>query len=152
MYGINTGRIGARVAALGLVAVLGGCAAFGEQAETLYLRQHKAATALAETIAANETRNPPLAETLYAAEAELDLACRPLRRAGYLRLQAEEISSELEWKIVNSLDRCRSKTKQIEDLLWQINPEIAAFFLPVPTVATIQSSRLSLTPPNTNSP
>jgi hypothetical protein len=149
MYGIRfrTGRLNVvRAAALGLVAVLGGCAALGERAETLYLRQHKVATALAETIAAIETRNPSLADTLYTAESELDLACGPLRRAGYLRLQAEPISSELEWKIVNTLDRCTRKTKQLEDLLWRINPEIAAYFLPNPATVSGHLPRLSFAP------
>ncbi len=151
MNGIGIGRNYLRAAALGLVAVLSGCA-IGERAETLYLRQHKVATALAETIAANEIRNPALAETLYAAEAELDEACGPLRRAGYLRLQAEEISTQLEWEIVNSMGRCERKTKEMEDLLWRINPEIAAYFLPVPSVITKQSPLLSFTPPGTEPP
>ena len=146
MYGIGTGRISRRAAALGLVAALGACA-LSERAETLYLRQHRAANALAETISVNETRDPPLAEALYAAEAELDQACGPLRHAGYLRFQAEEISSELEWEIINSLDGCTLKTEQMETLLWRVNPEIAAYFLPIPTMATEQSPRLSLTPP-----
>ncbi len=146
MYGTGTGGIGRRVAALGLVAALGGCA-LGERAETLYLRQHRAATALAETIAVNETQNPPLAESLYLAEAEFDHACGPLRHAGYLRLQAEEISTELEWDIVNSLDGCALKTDEMEDLLWRVNPEIAAYFLPTPVVASGHSPRLSQSSP-----
>jgi len=146
MYGTGTGGIGRRVAALGLVAALGGCA-LGERAETLYLRQHRAATALAETIAVNETENPPLAESLYTAEAEFDQACEALRRAGYLRLQAEEISSELEWDIVKSLDGCALKTEEMEGLLWRVNPDIAAYFLPTPAVASEQSPRLSLSSP-----
>jgi len=146
MDGLVTGRIGRRVAALGLVAALVGCT-LSERAETLYLRQHKAASALAEIIVANETRNPFLAETLYAAEAELDLACGPLRRAGYLRLQAEEISPELEWEIVNSLDGCAVKTAEMESLLWRTDPVIAAYFLPTPAVAGQLSPRLSLSQP-----
>lgn len=146
MFGIETGRVGHRVAVLGLLAVLGGCA-LSEQAETLYLRQHRAASALADTIAVTETQNPPLADALYAAEAELDLACGPLRRAGYLRLQAEEISTELEWEIVNSLDRCTMKTEEMESLLWRVNPDIAAYFLPARAAANELSPRPSLSPP-----
>lgn len=146
MYGIGVGRAGRRVAALGLVAALGGCA-LGERAETLYLRQHRAASALAETISINETQNPLLAESLYAAEADFDQACEPLRRAGYLRLQAEEISSELEWDIINSLDGCTLKTEEMEGLLWRVNPGIAAYFLPTPVVASEQSPRLSPSSP-----
>jgi hypothetical protein len=146
MYGVVSGRIGRRVAALGLVAALVSCS-LSDRAETLYLRQHRTATALAEIIVANEIRNPTLVETLYASEAELDLACGPLRRAGYLRLQAEEISSELEWEIVNSLEGCTLKTEEMEALLWRIDPIIAAYFLPTPVVAGDLSPRLSLSQP-----
>ncbi|MHA1599266.1 MAG: hypothetical protein ACTSW2_00455 [Alphaproteobacteria bacterium] len=143
MYGIGTGRIGWRIATLGLVAALGGCA-LSERAETLYLRQHKAATALAETIAQNETRNPLLVETLYVAEAELDQACAPLRHAGYLRFQAETIEPELEWEIISSLEGCALKTEEMEGLVWRINPSIAAYFLPIPAAPTEHSPLLSL--------
>lgn len=145
MYGIGTGRIGRRVAALGLVATLGSCAV-SDRAEMLYLRQNRAVTALAEAIAQNEIRNPPLAEALYAAEAELDQACGPLRHAGYLRFQAEEISTELEWEIINSLDDCTLKTEEMEKLLWRVNPDIATYFLPKPAAATKHTPRLSLSP------
>ena len=146
MYAIGTDWISRRAAALGLVAALGACS-LNEQVETLYLRQHKVATALAETIGANEIQNPPLADALYAAEAELDQACWPLRHAAYLRFQGEEITSKLEWEIVNSLDRCTLKTEQVEALLWQVSPEIAAYFLPIPTTASEQSSQLSTRAP-----
>lgn len=145
MYGIGTGRIGRHIAALGVVAVLGGCA-LNQRAEVLYLRQHKAATALAETIAHNETENPVLAETLYAAESEFDQACGALRHAAYLRFQSEKISTELEWEIVNSMDGCALKTEEMEGLLWRVNPEIAAFFLPTPVAAGENSPRLSFSP------
>lgn len=145
MYGIGTGRIGRHVATLGVVAVLGGCA-LNQRAEVLYLRQHRAATALAETIAQNEPQNPALVEALYVAEAEFDQACGPLRHAAYLRFQAEEISTELEWEIIKSLDGCTLKTEEMEVMLWRVNPEIAAFFLPMPAATAEHSPRLSFSP------
>lgn len=146
MYGSGTGWICRRAAALGLVAGLGACT-LNDRAETLFLRQHRAASALAETIGANETQNPPLAEALYAAEAEFDLACGPLRHAAYLRFQGEEVTSKLEWEIVNSLDRCTLKTEQVEALIRRVSPEIAAYFLAIPTTAPEQSPRLSFIRP-----
>lgn len=146
MYSIGTDWISRRAAALGLVAALGACT-LNEQAETLYLRQHKVATALAEAIGAYETQNPPLADALYAAEAELDQACGPLRHAAYLRFLGEEVTSKLEWKIAISLDRCTLKTEQVEALLWRVSPEIAAYFLPMPIAAPEQSPQLSFTRP-----
>ncbi len=146
MYSIGSEWISRRAAALGLVAALGACTING-QAETLYLRQHKVATALAETIGAYESQNPPLAEALYAAEAELDQACGPLRHAAYLRFLGEEVTSKLEWEIVNSLDGCTLKTEQVEALLWRVSPEIAAYFLPIPTSASEQSPQQSTRAP-----
>ena len=142
MYQLGTGRIGGRCAALGLVAMLSACA-LSERAETLYLRQHRVAATLAETIASNEERDPPLADTLYAAEADLNAACEPLRHAGYLHLQAKEIDDELEWAIVNSLEACAARTDATEALLWRLSPDIAAFFLPPPSSASKQPPRLT---------
>jgi hypothetical protein len=142
MHGLGKGRIGGGCVALGLIATLGACA-LSDRAENLYHRQHRVAAALAETIVANEERDPQLADSLYGAETDLNEACAPLRRAGYLRFQDEEIDSELEWAIVNSLDGCTAKTDQTETLLWRISPEITAFFLPSPSTASPQTSRLT---------
>ena len=141
MRGLAPGRIGGAFAALGLIALLGACA-LSDRAESLYLRQHRVAAALAETIVMNETRDPLLADSLYGAETDLNEACAPLRRAGYLRFAGEEIDSELEWAIVNSLDGCAAKTAQTETLLWRISPEITAFFLPPPSAESTRSTRL----------
>ena len=145
MYGIGSGRIGRCIAALGLAAMLGGCAV-SDRAEELYLRQNRAVNALAVAITQNEIQNPPLAEALYAAEAELDQACGPLRHAGYLRFHAEEISSELEWEILNSLDDCTLKTQELEKLLWRLNPDIAIYFLPAPVADSKHFPSLSFSP------
>ncbi len=144
MHRLGIVRISGRGAALALVVALGACA-LGERAETLYLRQHRAAATLAETIALKEERDPPLADALYTAEADLNEACEPLRRAGYLRLQAEEVDDELGWAIVNSLETCAAKTEATETLLWRLSPEIAAFYLPPRTAAAKQAPRLSQT-------
>lgn len=144
MHGLGMNRIGGCCAAVGLMATLGACA-LSDRAETLYHRQHRVAAALAETIVINETRDPLLADSLYGTETDLNEACAPLRRAGYLRFQDEEIDSALEWEIVNALDGCAAKTDQTETLLWRISPEITAFFLPPSTVAT-RTSRLTRSP------
>jgi len=125
-----------RMAALGLLAALGACA-LSDRAETLYLRQNRAAAALAELIVASEADNPTLAGALYSAEAEFNDACAPLRRAGYLRLLAEDVDSDLEWAIINSMAACGAKADAVEHLVWRVDPRTAAFFqLPPPALAT----------------
>jgi len=71
--------------AFGLIALLGACAT-SERAEAIYLQQHRATTALTETIVAAEAEDPELAERLYGTESELDDACAPLRQAGDRKL------------------------------------------------------------------
>ena len=142
MRGLALGRIGGPCATLGLMATLGACA-LSDRAESLYYRQHRVAAALAETIVLNEDRDPLLATALYGAETDLNEACAPLLRAGFLRFADEEIDSELEWAIVSALDGCAAKTAQTETLLWRISPEITAFFLPPRSAVSTQSTRLT---------
>ncbi len=120
--------VGRCAAALGLLALLAACD-MSERAEALYLQQHRATTALTETIVVAETEDPSLAERLYVSESELDEACAPLREAGYRKLYGEEVDSALEWAIVESLDACAAKAQEVELLLWRVDPETANYFL-----------------------
>ncbi len=122
------GLFGRCCAALGLLALLGACAT-SERAGAIYLQQHRATTALTETIVAAEAEDPELAERLYATESELDDACAPLRQAGYRKLYGGEVDGELEWAILDSLDGCAAKAQEVEILLWRIDPETAKYFL-----------------------
>jgi hypothetical protein len=139
---------GRRFAALGLLAILGACATLSERAETLYLRQNRAAAALAELIVATEPINPALADALYAAEAEFDDACAPLRRVGYQRLLGQDVGRDLEWAVVISLSACTAKSDVVERLVWRVSPHTAAFFqLPVAAVAPAAGAESGGVPP-----
>jgi hypothetical protein len=124
---------------LGLVTGLGGCT-LSERAETVYLQQHRASTALTETIVFVEEADPKLADSLYETESALDDACAPLREASYRKLGGETIDSDLEWAIVDSLDGCAAETQEVERLLWRIDPETARFFLGTPDLASAAQS------------
>jgi len=122
-------------AALGLTALLGACA-ISDRAETIYLDQHRATTALIEAITVAEVEDPALAERLYGTETDLDDACAPLREASYRKMSGEELDGDLQSAILDSLDGCAAKTREIERLLWRIDPETAAYFLPSQDVAS----------------
>ncbi len=122
------GWFGRCFTAFGLIALLGACAT-SARAEALYLQQHRATTALTETIVAAEAEDSELAERLYGTESELDDACAPLRQAGYRKLYGGEFDGQLEWAILDSLDGCAAKTQEVEILLWRVDPETAKYFL-----------------------
>jgi hypothetical protein len=128
MRGTISGLFGHCFTAFGLIALLGACAT-GERAEAIYLQQHRATTALAETIVAAEAEDPELAERLYDTESEIDDACAPLRQAGYRKLYGGEVDGDLQWVILDSLDGCAAKTQEVEVLLWRVDPETAKYFL-----------------------
>ncbi len=135
MRRMKRGAFGGCLAVLGLVTGLGGCT-LSERAETVYLQQHRASTALTETIVFVEEADPKLADSLYETESALDDACAPLREASYRKLGGETIDSDLEWAIVDSLDGCAAETQEVERLLWRIDPETARFFLGTPDLAS----------------
>ena len=124
----GSGWFGRCFTAFGLIALLGACA-LSERAEAIYLQQHRATTALTETIVAAEAEDPELAERLYVTESELGDACAPLRQAGYRKFYGGEVDGELEWAILDSLDGCAAKTEEVEILLWRVDPETAKYFL-----------------------
>ncbi len=128
MQGNFPGLMGRCCAAIGLLALLGACAP-SERAAAVYLQQHRATTALTESIVAAEAEDPALAERLYVTESELDDACAPLREAGYRELYGDEVDSVLEWAIAASLEGCAAKTQEVEILLWRVDPETARYFL-----------------------
>ncbi len=123
----GSGWFGRCFTAFGLIALLGACAT-GERAEAIYLQQHRATTALAETIVAAEAKDP-----------ELDDACAPLRQAGYRKLYGGEVDGDLQWLILDSLDGCAAKTQEVEVLLWRVDPETAKYFLGASDIASAAS-------------
>ena len=128
MRRMKRGAFGGCLAVLGLVTGLGGCT-LSERAETVYLQQHRASTALTETIVFAEEADPKLADSLYDTQSALDDAYAALREASYRKMGGETIDSDLEWAIVDELDGCAAKTHEVERMLWRIDPETARYFL-----------------------
>ena len=126
---------GRRIAAVGLAAVLGACA-IRERAETIYMDQQHAATALIDAIAVAEAGDPALADRLYGTENELDDACAPLREASYRKMSGREMDGALERAILGSMDGCAAKTREVVSLLWRVDPDTAAYFFPGRDVAS----------------
>jgi len=122
------------IGALLLAALVGACAV-EDRAEALYYRQHHAAAALADSIAAAETEDPVLTARLYRAEDRLDAACAALRRAAYRRFTGEAIDDELRWRIVESLDTCDAEAERTEALLLRLDPATASFYLDAPRLS-----------------
>ena len=111
-----------------LAAFLAGCAV-GERAETLYLYQHRLLVALTTAIVGIEPHDPELAGRLYDSEEELNTACQALWQAGRRRIDAHEIDGGLRWQVFASLDACAEKTREVETLLREVDPEAAERYL-----------------------
>ncbi len=111
-----------------MAAALAGCAA-RERAETLYLYQNRLLVALISTIDTIEPDDPELADRLYDSEDELNMVCRALWRAGSRWIEKHEIDGDLRWQVFTSLDACAERTREVETLLWEIDPETAERYL-----------------------
>ncbi|MGI9388129.1 MAG: hypothetical protein ACR2OX_11925, partial [Methyloligellaceae bacterium] len=97
--------------------------------ETVFVDQNKAAAALGTMLMEAEMQDPKQTDRLYGAETTLAEACAPLRRAAQRKMADEEVSFELELRIFNSLDRCATETKRVEQMVWETNPEVGQFYL-----------------------
>ncbi len=124
------------LAALGLLAGLGGCA-LSDQAEGVHLQQHRASTALTDAILAAESSDPDLAEHLYVVEAAFAKSCARLREAASRRLNNQPSDADHMWAVYRSLDGCSARTQEVERLLRVVDPESAAYFLDSPNLATV---------------
>ncbi len=111
-----------------LAAASGACTV-GERAEVLYLHQHRLLAALTSTIIAVEPDDPDLAERLYDSEDELISVCRALWEAGARRVEAREILSGLRWHVFAILGSCAEKTREVEALVWRVDPDTAEIHL-----------------------
>ena len=132
----SPGYWGRRIAAAGLAALLGACA-ISERAETVYMDQHHVTVALIEAITIAEADDPALADRLYGTESDLDEACAPLREASYRKMSGREVDGVLQSAILDSLDGCAAKTREVEGLLWRVDPETATYFFPSQNVASV---------------
>ncbi len=122
-------------AAAGLAALLGACT-LSQRAETIYMDQHHVTIALIEAIEVAEAGDPALADRLYGTEGDLDEACAPLREASYRKMSGREMDGALQRAILDSLDGCAAKTREVEGLLWRVDPETATYYFPGQDVAS----------------
>ncbi len=111
-----------------LAAALSACTV-GERAEALYFHQHRLLAALTSTINIVEPDDPDLADRLYDSEDELNSACRALWEAGEQRVEAREIGDGLRWQVFTTLESCAEKTREVEALIWQVDPDTAEIYL-----------------------
>ncbi len=111
-----------------LVTALGACS-IGVHAEALYSFQHRVLAALTSTITAVEPDHPDLADHLYDKEDELYSACQALWEAGKRRIEGREIEDDLRWQVFVILESCAEKTREVEALVWRVDPDTAEFYL-----------------------
>jgi hypothetical protein len=126
-------RSSTMIAAL-LMLALAGCAARA-QGEAVYLKQHRASIALTQAVLAAEYENPALVDTLYDSETALNKACAPLQEASYRRMSGDSVNPLLKLQAYNALDTCAATARNVEDLLWRIDPITAGHYLDRPFVS-----------------
>lgn len=109
-----------------LILTTASCASLGKK---IFTSQHRAMTAITEAIQVAEIENTEIVDELYAAEDELNEACRPLQEVGSLKIIGETISFFLKLASVFSFDSCEEKAKEVEELIWRLDPETARYYL-----------------------
>jgi len=126
-------RVGGLVA-LALAFALAGCATRSE-GDLVYMKQHRASVALTQALLIAELENPAIVDLLYDSESALNTACAPLQEAAYRKLNNEPVDPVLKLEASGALDACDAKAREIEDLLWRIDPETAGHYLDNPLVS-----------------
>ncbi len=126
-------RLGGWVA-LALALALAGCATRAE-GDAVYMKQHRASIALTQVVLVAELENPAVVDMLYDSETALNMACKPLQEAAYRKLTKEPVDPVLKLQAYGALDSCDAKAREIEDLLWRIDPQTAGHYLDNPLVS-----------------
>jgi len=130
----NTGtRLGGWIA-VALALALAGCATRAE-GDAVYMKQHRASIALTQVVLVAELENPAIVDMLYDSETALNVACKPLQEAAYRKLTKEPVDPVLKLQAYGALDSCEAKAREIEDLLWRIDPRTAGHYLDSPLVS-----------------
>jgi hypothetical protein len=117
-----------------LAVALAGCATRAE-GDAVYLKQHRASIALTQVVLVAELENPGVVDMLYDSESALNVACKPLQEAAYHKLNDESVDPVLKLQAYGALDSCDAKAREIEDLLWRIDPQTAGHYLESPLVS-----------------
>jgi hypothetical protein len=120
--------------AVALALALAGCAMRAE-GDAVYMKQHRASIALTQAVLAAELKNPEVVDLLYDSETALNLACKPLQEAAYRKLIKEPVDPMLKLRAYGALDSCENKAREIEDLLWRIDPQTAGHYLDSPLIS-----------------
>lgn len=97
--------------------------------EEVFTSQHRAITAITEAIQVAELENPEIVDELYAAEDELNEACGPLQEVGSLKIIDKTVSFFLKLTSIFSLNSCEEKAREVEELIWRLDPETARYYL-----------------------
>ncbi len=126
-------RLGGWVA-FALALALAGCATRAE-GDAVYMKQHRASIALTQVVLVAELENPAIVDMLYDSETALNVACKPLQEAAYRKLTKEPVDPVLKLQAYGALDSCDAKAREIEDLLWRIDPQTAGHYLDSPLVS-----------------
>lgn len=121
--------------ALFLAVAVAGCAASRAEGEAVYLKQHRASIALTQILLSAEVENPSVVDVLYESESALNKACAPLQEASYRQLSGDAVDPILKFKAYNALEFCEATARDVEDLLWRIDPETAGHYLDRPLVS-----------------
>lgn len=130
------------VVATVLMLALAGCAARA-QGEAIYLKQHRASIALTQALLTAEFENPAVVDMLYDTESMLNKACAPLQEASYRRMIGDSVDPLLKLKAYNALDTCDATARNVEDLLWRIDPVTAGHYLDRPFVSVKADNQTS---------
>jgi hypothetical protein len=126
-------RLGGWIAVV-LAVALAGCATRTE-GDAVYLKQHRTSIALTQVVLVAELENPGIVDILYDSETALNVACKPLQEAAYRKLNDEPVDPVLKLQAYGALDSCDAKAREIEDLLWRIDPQTAGHYLDSPLVS-----------------
>ncbi|MDH3472606.1 MAG: hypothetical protein OEM59_02845 [Rhodospirillales bacterium] len=121
---------------LAAAALLSACAT-ADRGEAIYYQQNMATVALAQAIMAAEFENPEAAEQLYDGEMALNRACGDLQEVGYRKLNGETVDTMLKVAAMDSLDDCAAQVSEVEELIWRLDPETAAYYLEQPVVSAM---------------
>ncbi len=120
-----------------LVAGLAGCVA-SEQSIEVYDQQQRANLALEAVIEAAQRKNPGQVDALEQSAVALRVACAALQDAEYSSYDAP-VDLSVKIAAYGNLDTCAAKAREIEDLLWRIDPFTAGHYLEHPMVSVAES-------------
>ena len=125
---INRICIASPLVQFGLALLLGGCA-IADHVKDIHLKQQTVLRALTEAILSIETDAPEATESLYANEAGLNAACRPLQQLAIRKMHGDTVGFGLKFTAVHALGECEWKAGEVAIFLKRTHPDTAGRFL-----------------------